>query len=304
MTYEYYPMGRLLRMETTSERVLCTAAKLWSRFPAECGHSPVCLRVVVDRGSSSAPRPDPALREQGHFFSIIGDADNFAHADLREGFAFARLTEDVAADFEYLRYHYLEPLSYLLIAARHFTLVHASCVALHGRAILLCGESGAGKTSLAFACAQRGWTFLSGDATAIVRDRRDYSVAGRPFEIRFRGSALDLFPELASIPLITRPNGKSDFVFDPADLGLACAAEGRASHIVFLDRAARHVTASFGRVSMGVALCELEGSICFGDGRIRAEQRQALARFLSLPVLRLRYSDLASAERALRSLVS
>ena len=52
------------------------------------------------------------------------------------------------------------------------------------------------------------------------------------------------------------------------------------------------------------ALRRLEQAICFGDESSRAEQLQSLAELLTLPTLRLRFYDVNSAERVLRSLVT
>ena len=145
-----------------------------------------------------------------------------------------------------------------------------------GRGVLLCGDSGAGKTCLAFACARKGWTFLSGDATAIVRGRDDYRILGRPFEIRFRETARRLFPELERYPRMIRPNGKDDIEVDPQDLRLKCALEGTASQIVFLERSHYPIPAVAETFPSNQALCHLEQAICFGDESSRNDQLQLL----------------------------
>jgi hypothetical protein len=157
---------------------------------------------------------------------------------------------------------------------------------------------------LAFACARKGWTFISGDATAIVRGRDDYRLVGRPFEIRFRETARRLFPELEQCPRAIRPNGKDDIEIDPRDLRLKCALEGTASQIVFLERTHSPVPAVVETFPSNEALRLLEQAICFGDESSRSEQLRSLVALLALPTHRLRYYDLDSAERALRSLVS
>jgi hypothetical protein len=299
---EYFPMGYRLRIATNSERVHLIAARIWSRYPRLSAEPAVCLNIAVtEDGVGPLPSP-PVFRGREHLFSIVADHCNFATADLRMGTGFAWFGDNVSGD--YLRYQFLEPLAYVLIAARYLTFTHAACVALGGRGVLLCGDSGAGKTCLAFACARLGWTFLSGDATAIVRGRNDYRVVGRPYEIRFRETARRLFPELERYPRAIRPNGKDDIEIDPRDLRLKCALEGTASHVVFLERSPQPIVAVAEAFPREEALRSLEQAICFGDELSRGEQLKSLTALMALPVYRLRYHDMNSAERVLRSLVT
>jgi len=64
----------------------------------------------------------------------------------------------------------------LAMAERGRYTVHAGCVAREGRALLLLGESGAGKTTLSLALARRGWDFM-GDDIVMVEDRGGVAVA-------------------------------------------------------------------------------------------------------------------------------
>jgi hypothetical protein len=298
---EYFPLGYRLRIASNSELVHLVAGRIWSHYPRLSDEPAVRLNIAVTTDHAGLPPPAPLFRAREHLFSIVADRYNFATADLRLGTGFASFAENISG--EYLRYQFLEPLAYVLIAARYLTFTHAACVALEGRGVLLAGESGAGKTCLAFACARKGWTFLSGDATAIVRGRTDHRVLGRPFEIRFRETARQLFPELEGFPRVIRPNGKDDIEIDPRDLGLKSAIEGTASHVVVLERSPRPIAAVAEALPKDAALRHLEQAICFGDESSRAEQIGSLRELLALPLHRLRFSDLNSAERVLRSLV-
>ncbi len=299
---EYFPMGLSLRIATNSERVLAEAARIWSSYPQLFDQTGVRLKIAVTPGRS-LPQHAPALRGQEHLFSMVADHENFANADLRAGFGYVCVAEEVVTDPVYFRYHFLEPLVYVLVAARQFTFVHAACVALDGRAVLLIGGSGSGKTCLSYACARAGWTYLAGDATSIVNGREDNRVVGRPFEIRFRHTARRLFPELENYPRVLRPSGKTDIEADPRELNLPWTLEATASHLVFLDRSDRPIPPSVHPFCPAEARRRLEESICFGDDSIRGQQRRTLDTFLKLPTVRLRYSDLAGGEQALRSLL-
>jgi len=60
--------------------------------------------------------------------------------------------------------------------------LHASCVALEGRAVLITGISGSGKSDLSLRLLDRGFTLVSDDQT-IVRKAGDRLVASAPATI-------------------------------------------------------------------------------------------------------------------------
>jgi len=190
-----------------------------------------------------------------------------------------------------------------MAGARRFVIVHAAAVALDGKAVLLCGDSGTGKTSVAWACARRGWTFLSGDAIQLVRQSADLEVVGRPHSIRFRDSARELFPELRGYNPAPGPRGKLDIEADPVSLGAAIAQSATASHIVLLERCPGG-TGSLEPISADRMFAYFDQVICYGAESLRGEQRDALRQFLQLPLLHLRYPDPETAERILRQEVS
>ncbi len=191
-----------LRSAAIRPDVACiTAAKLWQRYPALSDAQPLQLRII-DGGSylDSARQRLPPCGE-GHLFSIVHGENDFAMADLSTGFAFASLSRETLSDRGRFTYYFLEPLVYAMLGARYFVFVHASCISRNGRAILLCGDSGSGKTCLAYACARLGWDYVAGDALHVVRGHDNRTVIGRPYEIRFRESARRLFPELDPLPV-------------------------------------------------------------------------------------------------------
>ncbi|HEY3824654.1 MAG TPA: hypothetical protein VGL82_08850 [Bryobacteraceae bacterium] len=298
----YYPLGFPLDIETNSEHILAAADWSWGAFPATGRERGGTLRVVVEHCDARTP-PLPSLpRGRDHLVTTVHGSDNFAVCDLARSYTFICLTQDVARNQPYVRYHFLDPAGYMMIDALHLSPVHASCVAWNGRAVLLCGDAGAGKTSLAYACARSGWTYLSDDATHIVRGRADHAVVGRPFRIRFRESARRLFPELKQFVPERRPNGKLDIEVETKALGMTVALESNASHVVFLNRQGDSAHTRVEPFARSEASRRLRGLTCYGDERVRSEQSRALSELLELPTMELTYSDLAGAESALRSL--
>jgi len=299
----FYPMGFAVEVETNSPDVMAAARTDWERYPQISQGTPVRLRISVSDRTGEIPDSPPNVAFDAAWMYVDHGPDNRAVACLSEGWGEVYLSGDRAADTDYVRYHFLEPLAYLLLAPRHFAFAHASCIALNGRAVVLCGEANAGKTCLAFACARRGWTYLSGDATHFLHGSADFTLAGRPFSIRLRESARDLFPELEVFPARLRPNQRLSIEADTGRLDLATAFRARTSHLVFLERHPADA-AKTERISTEETLRRLDAAVFFGNEDIRRNQRATLRHFASLPSVLLRYSDLAAAEVVLRALLA
>jgi len=299
----WYPVGFPLEVATNSVHIEQAAREAWGDFAQMSAATPATLRIHVTQPGSGT-LPSPAMpRGQSHLISIVFGPDHYAMCDVSRAYAFISLTEDAARNHQWTRYHFLEPLGWLLIDALHTASVHASAIACNGRAAILCGDSGSGKTTLAYACARQGWTFLSGDAVHLMRGQSGFEIRGRPAQIRFRESARELFPELAAHPALIRPSGKADIEVSPCRLGIPVAYCAEAGEFVFLNRSTEPIYPRLTRCSRTEALDRLTGLIAFGDPDVQAAQRETIERFLTLPVHDLHYSDTASAEIALRGLM-
>jgi serine kinase of HPr protein (carbohydrate metabolism regulator) len=80
-------------------------------------------------------------------------------------------------------------------------IVHASCVVIGGRAVLLAGRSGSGKSDLALRLIDRGATLLCDDYTQVTRrrDGRLFATPGRNIagKIEVRGVGIVEVPHVA-----------------------------------------------------------------------------------------------------------
>jgi hypothetical protein len=299
-----YPSGFALELSTDSAELVALASGIWGEYPKLFDASPVRLRIAVS-AESAAVEPRPSMpRGQENLVSFIHGQDNFAIADMARGFGFGCLTSDVVRYPGYAVHHFLEPLVYLLLAAKHVTILHAACVALNNRAVLLAGDSGSGKTCLAYACARSGWTFLSGDTVQFARGLDDGMVIGRPFTIRFRENARELFPELKGYASRLGFNGKIDIEARAEDLNITTSVRAHAGPVVFLNRSPHVACASLCPVAPEEAFRRMASAVIFGDEQLRSEQLAALARFMEVhPAFDLNYSHLADADGVLRSLL-
>ena len=149
-------------------------------------------------------------------------------------------------------------------------------MSLNGRGLLLCGDSGAGKSSLSYACARRGWTFVSDDASFLVRAGKGNVAVGNPQHLHFRESATDLFAELRSHELTARINGEIAIQLTTAKLPrMNTALQSQIDFLIFLNRqpSGPPVLRPFSKAR---ASAILEQVICYGEQPIRDAQKAAL----------------------------
>lgn len=299
----FYPRGFPVSIRTNSQEVLAAARESWHESPQLFSLPPIRLDVGVLPTVASHPLNIPVCRSRENLVSCVADSQNFCVFDVRQGFGFCWISGHTAANHAYLRYHFLEAAALSLVTAKYLTAVHGACVAWRGSGVLLCGESGAGKSSLSFACAQRGWTFLSDDATCLLRGRKGRRVIGNPQHLHFRQSALHLFPDLQHIPLRPRINGDISIEL-PTDsyAGIKTGREVEVDFVLFLSRQDATLP-SVRPFPRDLAMKYLAQNLSYGEKQLIEEQQKSLENLLSAEVLEFQYSDLNSAVDFLRRLV-
>lgn len=296
----YYPLGFPLQLQTNSEQILRAAKENWGARPRAFEKQPFTLRVAVDPGGSH-PAP-PVYRAQEHVMSILSDRENFAVCDYTRHFAFCRLNEAAAADTSFTAYYFLEAIANFSLTQLYLTPVHGACVASKNQAALLCGPSGAGKTSLAYFCARRGWTYISDNESWLVRSGGRL-VVGNPARIRFRENAGMLFPELEGLASAPHPNGKMSIAVSPGALGIAHTAfQGSVERVVFLSRQGDS-GATLRPVRSHQALERFLSDLPLYEDWVHEEQHTSLARMAGLHPVELRYGNLESAFRCLEEML-
>jgi hypothetical protein len=298
----FYPLGFPLELETNSEEVIQAAAEGWGRFAPRFDETPVRLSLGVSERQEMPLPSEPRIDTPEHLITFFWDQFNFAVCDMRSGFAFGWVTRKVARDHVFLRYHFLHALAMSMLVHRFLAPVHGAFVARNGHGVLLCGDSFAGKTTLAYACARAGWTYLTDDGTYLIRARQNRYATANPYQIHFRADAPALFPELRGRSNAVRPNGKIGIEVFTSDLPIATAGEGSIDHVVFLNRGhGGHAHLAPHPNEDAMAWCEQYAS--YGEARVRMEQRRTLRKLLDAGVWEMRYGDLAGAVDCLERLV-
>jgi hypothetical protein len=296
-----YPMGFAVEVASNSEHVIQAASESWASYPQAFHDPPVRVHFGVAPGDSKLPVRS-TIRSREHLMSIYANPDNFAICDLNAGFSYGWVTEPVAADHPLLRYRFLASTALTLVQHRSLAVIHSALIARNGSGVILCGESMSGKSTLAYACARAGWSYVSDDGTYLVRKDSGRYAIGEHHSIRFREDARQLFPELKDRLPMVRPNGKLGIEILTRELPIATVPGCPIDHIVFLNRN-EPGPARLRPYPRDRFLETCKEGACYGAAEVRAEQLRSYERLAGAGIWELRYRDFDSAIHRLEQLV-
>ncbi|HKR26784.1 MAG TPA: hypothetical protein VJS11_04990 [Acidobacteriaceae bacterium] len=298
----FYPLGFPLRVRSNSEDALRVCRMKWGRFEQAFDTDPMETHIhVVETYSRECP-PAPTYRVVEETLLVTADADNVCVAQFPRGKTRMVVSAAAIAHPSYFTQTFLEAASASQLWTRFATPIHAACVALDGRGVLLCGDSGAGKSSLSYACARAGWQFISDDCSYLLHNQAGRNVLGDCHQVRFRPSAAELFPEIADAEVTPRLDGTPSIDFLTSNWPTIAATRGtHVDFIVFLNRREPGI-ADLVPFSREVAYCFIRQNL-FGTSQTKSAQCAGIERLLKAEVLELRYQSLDWAVARLEQLV-
>jgi hypothetical protein len=119
-------------------------------------------------------------------------------------------TEDLAT-------YFLGPVMGFVLRKRHVTSLHASCVAIGGHAVALCGNAGFGKSTTAAALALRGYPVLAEDIVPLDESTGTiHAVPGYPRVCLWPAAVAKLLGSPEALPELTAVWGKRYLALDGA----------------------------------------------------------------------------------------
>jgi hypothetical protein len=297
----YYPFGFPAEVRTNSAEVLELVGELWGKFEKQHDTEPIRSDVYVVEGGSTECPPHPVYRLILPLMISVADGDNYSLVDLERRRTKISISRATLRHRLYLKYFLLGTPA-CCISTGFTTPIHAGCVALDTRGVLLCGDSGAGKSSLSYACARSGWTYISDDATLLLNGGAHRMVTGDCHQVRLRPTAAGLFPEVNGLEITPRAAGKPSIEMPTASLPhIVCAQTTQVDFMVFLNR---HAGGSPELVPYRKDVARhFMQQVLFGSPESLAVQYQAIERLLTVDVFELRYTDLKWAVNRLQMLV-
>jgi hypothetical protein len=133
--------------------------------------------------------------------------------------AMALVSAALVADRDHFRVAMLEAITFALLAQFDRHPLHAAAVAHDNRVVLLAGETGAGKSTLAYLAFRAGLGVLAEDHVWIELEP-ELRVWGGASRLRLDATSTAHFPELASVGETTTVGGKTKFAIQVSSKSL------------------------------------------------------------------------------------
>ena len=299
----YFPLGFPLEIRTNSEAIFPHCERKWGAFERRFDTEPIVAEIHVVESDSTECPPPPTYRFLEHAMVMVADASNFCIADFPSGKTRMMVSAAALCHAGYVRQVFLDCAAACQIGTAHTTPIHAACVASSGAGVLLCGDSGAGKSSLAYACARAGWEYVTDDTSYLLRGSGHRTIVGDCHKLRFRPSAVDIFPELAGLPVTPRILGRPSMELPTAPMANIRRLESaRVEFVVFLNRRMPGA-AEVVPYRTDVARHYMR-QVLFGSPETLFAQFADIDDLLEANVFELRYESIEWAVQRLRRLVS
>lgn len=227
------------------------------RFPSAVPEFDVELRLLPRRKPGGGGPPSVRTKTDGDVLYGIMDECNYVLISPKTRRARIVASADMLDSSYHLRYELIE-FAVFILAARCQGLVplHAACVGLDGRGILLLGASGAGKSTLALHGLLQGLDLLSEDAVFVQPD--GMLATGVANFLHVHSAVLDGIDDvaardwLANSPVIRRRSGVEKFEADlrraPVAARLAAAPLQLVGAVILSDRSGGRSRASLAPV--------------------------------------------------------
>lgn len=209
----YAVLGISLELATNSATVMELAEEAlgsWGR-PEMDGEPPLLRLYVMECGvaepvvGTERKEPVQLTCDNRHFMSF---GASMTYCDAGAGWGAAYLTPQFLQQRTMAKLAALETPALFLASHRRGAPLHAAAIASGEHCLLLTGDSGSGKSMLAYACLRAGFRLLAEDVVFVEPGDGPVQVWGNPFHLHLLPDAVIFFPELRSAPLVRQLNGK------------------------------------------------------------------------------------------------
>jgi hypothetical protein len=238
----FFVAGSIWDLRSNSEEILRAMRETFDQMGGE-QQADLHLQFHVDFAVNNAPRwSTPHFRALDHlYYATYGPCDSMLVDQIGRR-VIGSFSPAAARDVHHWKQTVLPVLLGIASASIGVTPVHCACVVKDGSGLLLGGESGAGKSTMALSLSRNGFSYLSDDCTYLSRMGTEVRAWGLPTPVKLLPDAVSYFPELVSFDPVLSLNGEWALSVDPTAISnvercLSCAPRW----LVFLERKERKV---------------------------------------------------------------
>jgi hypothetical protein len=290
---EYYvAAGAACAVSTNCEDVLQAARSTFLRLSTKRDDVALEVRLWVDGAEAPhSPWPNPYVRGLDHLVFIGVDARSSMLADLETKRVIGRFSSALAKDSAHCKNVIFPVLMSVLAGSLGLVELHASCVAMDGCSLLLMGPGRSGKSTMAMALTQAGFTFVSDDRIfCSVKDQK-LCAYGLPRPLKLRQDAPIWFDHFLGQQPTAVQNGERVFHCEPNQiLNRQPSPLSQPHMLLFLDR---QQDSGFRVTQMDPigARARIEVDLLPEDFIAIQAQQPVLDALLELPCWRVQYSE-------------
>jgi|SRR5580658_131638 hypothetical protein len=233
----FFVAGSIWDLRSNSEEILQAMQETFDLAGAE-QQPDLLLRFHTDFDINDAPRwVTPHFRALDHlYYATYGPCDSML-VDQMSRRVIGSFSPALTHDLRYWKQTVLPVLLGIVSASIGVTPVHCACVVKGGSGLLLGGESGAGKSTMALSLSRNGFSYLSDDCTYLSRTGAGIGAWGLPAPAKLLPDAVSYFPELVSLDPALSLNGEWALNVEPTEISnvercLSCTPRW----LVFLER--------------------------------------------------------------------
>ena len=218
-------LGGVFEFESNDRALLRLVDSVYQGLPAHTfGAAPPRFRIRLLLSNQKGPAtgdeaPPVRMHAGGGFLCGTMDAANFAVVSPTQRTGLVTLSRNMLRHAHTARYELIEFAVYTLAArAQQLVSMHAACVGRNGRALLLIGDGGAGKSTLALHCLLQKMELVAEDGVFVEPDT--LRATGIGTHLHLRADSLEHLRQagddawIRRSPVIRRRSGVEKFEID------------------------------------------------------------------------------------------